>query len=150
MTIIQSGEAGQHPVVLLGADRILPNGDVGQFFPPILLISQLTPNPSVNKTGSLVTAWAGHQVQARVMVVTRADKVQSANAGLTFDPEANAGAELCAAWFASATTSESADQMKNFVTGSVEKEVLKITNTYFEKIPVSVLFLFWEYWEEGG
>ncbi|KAH8915088.1 hypothetical protein BT69DRAFT_1395694 [Atractiella rhizophila] len=115
--VTESALKGQKPILLLGADKILPSGDV------------------VNKTGSLTVASFAKSADARVLVIARGDKVQSANDGETFDPESNSGSELCAAWFASAGNTAASDKMKMFVTKAMEGEVLKISNSYFEKIP---------------
>jgi translation initiation factor 2B subunit (eIF-2B alpha/beta/delta family) len=98
-----------------------------------LIVIDLT----VNKTGSFSVAAAAKTANCKVLVVSRADKVQSLNMGEVFDAESNSGSELCANWFASAANTQQADAMKKFVTKAMEKQILKISNSYFEKVPVS-------------
>jgi len=106
-TIMAAGGSNVKPIVLLGADRVLANGNV------------------VNKVGSAQMAWAGKSSGGIVLILCRADRVHSQ--GMPQPPKGSSASDQLIPGWEPTLGAEVIDQLK----GSSH---LTISNPTFEDV----------------
>lgn len=106
-TIMAAGGSDVKPIVLLGADRVLPNGDV------------------VNKVGSAQMAWAARSCGGIVLILCRADRVHSK--GIPAPPKASSPSDQLIAGWGPSISNETIDQIKS-------SSHVTISNPTFENV----------------